>query len=88
MTGRLKGAAAVLAAMAALSGPALAQEACIAEIGADDAQLLVQQCIEVSPATRPPCNVDNPCLMMIEEIIRGCQMLEADAPAFCEEYDQ
>lgn len=76
------------AAMVVVSGAALAQEACLAEIGADDAQMLMQQCLEVSPATRPPCNVDNPCLMMIEEIIRGCQMLDSDAPEFCDEYSQ
>ena len=78
----------VAAVMAAVSGPALADEACITEVGAEDAQVLVQQCIEVSPATHPPCNADNPCLMMIEEIIRGCQMIESGAPDFCDEYEQ
>lgn len=47
---------------------------------------LVNQCIEVSPATRPPCNGENSCEMITDEIQRGCKMLGSDAPAFCSGY--
>lgn len=33
---------------------------------------LVERCIAVSPATRPPCNAANPCAMIVEEIERSC----------------
>lgn len=64
---------------------ALAQT-CEEEVGISDAQTYVEQCIEVSPATRPPCNVENPCQLIRDEITRGCAMLETDAPEFCGEY--
>lgn len=58
---------------------------CAAEIGMNPAMKLVEQCIEVSPATRPPCNTANSCAMIREEIERGCGLLEEDAPGFCPE---
>ena len=64
---------------------ALAQS-CLQEVGADDAQMYVDQCLEVSPATHPPCNVDNPCQMIWDEISRGCAMLGNDAPGYCSDY--
>ena len=64
---------------------ALAQS-CSQEVGAEVAQTYVDQCIEVSPATRPPCNADNPCQMIWSEIWRGCDMLGEDRPAFCADY--
>jgi hypothetical protein len=60
-------------------------EGCAGEIGLPAARRLAAQCSEVSPATRPPCNTDNSCAMIREEIERGCGMLEEDAPAFCNE---
>lgn len=64
---------------------ALAQS-CREEVGAEEAQMYVDQCIEVSPATRPPCNADNPCQLIWDEIARGCAMLGNDAPAYCSDY--
>ena len=78
-----------LGAFAAISifaaGQAFA-EGCIDEVGADEAQTYVDQCLEVSPATRPPCNADNPCQMIRDEIARGCAMLGNDAPEFCSDH--
>lgn len=67
------------------AGDALAQS-CTREVGAEEAQTYVDQCLEVSPATRPPCNADNPCQMIRDEISRGCAMLGSDAPAYCSDY--
>jgi hypothetical protein len=58
--------------------------ACVAERGEAPAQLLADQCRQVSPATHPPCNVANACAMMEAEIERACQMLDAaQRPTFC-----
>lgn len=45
---------------------------CLAEIGARASARLVERCIMVSPATRPPCNAVNPCTMIQGEIDRAC----------------
>ncbi len=58
-------------------------EGCSAEIGQRAAEQLALQCRDVSPATRPPCNVANSCEMIRDEIARSCGMLGADAPEFC-----
>lgn len=58
-------------------------EGCAGEIGLSAAQRLAGQCRDVSPATRPPCNVANSCAMIRDEIVRGCEMLGADAPDHC-----
>src|SRR5271170_2784658 len=50
------------------------------------AKAYVEQCLEVSPATHPPCNVENPCELIISEITRGCALLVKggdDVPPFC-----
>jgi hypothetical protein len=48
------------------------------------ADTLVRQCMQVSPATHPPCNADNACDLIRDEIKRGCAMIDKeDAPAFC-----
>lgn len=66
------------------SGRADAQgQSCAASAGRATAQDYARHCIEVSPATHPPCHVDNPCDMIIGEIRRGCAMLGRDAPALC-----
>lgn len=60
---------------------------CEAEIGTVAADRLVRQCRNVSPATRPPCNVQNSCAMIRDEIQRGCAMLDpGDAPGYCDRY--
>jgi hypothetical protein len=51
-----------------------APASCVDDIGPAAAQRLVQRCIAVSPATRPPCNVANPCAMIQGEIDRSCEM--------------
>jgi hypothetical protein len=65
--------------------PAFAQS-CSGEVGSDVAQTYVQHCLEVSPATRPPCNEENACQLIVSEIWRGCDMLGEDRPAFCADY--
>jgi Protein of unknown function (DUF3011) len=59
---------------------------CKAAVGAQKANQWVQQCLEVSPATHSPCNMQNACKLITDEIKRGCQMLAKDAPGFCEEF--
>ena len=54
--------------------PAGAPVSCLNDIGAEAAQRLVERCIAVSPATRPPCNVANPCELIQGEIDRSCEM--------------
>ncbi|WP_242912463.1 hypothetical protein [Brevundimonas pishanensis] len=57
---------------------------CREERGDEAAQALVRRCIAVSPATRPPCNVANPCQMIENEIKRGCDFFGPDEkPAEC-----
>jgi hypothetical protein len=61
--------------------------ACSQAVGQERADRLVKECLQVSPATHPPCNVQNSCVMIIDEIKRGCGLLEArNRPAFCAEY--
>jgi hypothetical protein len=60
-----------------------ATPSCQAELGDARSAQLVNQCILVSPATRPPCNAANSCQMIEGEILRSCALLEGKAPAFC-----
>jgi uncharacterized protein YecT (DUF1311 family) len=59
---------------------------CRQTAGAAKAQQYVQQCTDVSPATHPPCNAQNACGLIIDEIKRGCAMIGTGAPAFCASY--
>jgi hypothetical protein len=59
---------------ALVTAPLGATSSCLDQIGAVAAQRLVQRCIAVSPATRPPCNVANTCAMIEDEIERSCGM--------------
>jgi hypothetical protein len=60
---------------------------CTTEKGARRARLLVSQCLQVSPATHPPCNAQNSCSLIVDEIKRGCALLDRNqAPAFCKAY--
>jgi hypothetical protein len=64
-----------------------AQASCRSEVGDRKANIYVQQCTEVSPATHPPCNAENSCALIIAEIKRSCAMLSrSEAPAFCRNY--
>jgi hypothetical protein len=59
-------------------------KSCTGELGLTKAKILAAQCIQVSPATRPPCNANNPCALMRDEINRGCALRDATArPTFC-----
>lgn len=60
---------------------------CVQSAGKAKSDQYVSQCIQVSPATHPPCNGQNTCGMMIHEIKRGCAMIGSDnPPAFCSAY--
>jgi hypothetical protein len=59
---------------------------CSKSAGAKKAEEYVQQCLAVSPATHPPCNASNSCELIIDEIKRGCAMLDTNVPAFCADY--
>jgi hypothetical protein len=60
---------------------------CDRAVGPGQAQRLVQECLAVSAATHPPCNVQNSCPLIIDEIKRGCASIQPrNAPAFCNEY--
>lgn len=58
---------------------------CRSEVGEAAAARLVERCLAVSPATRPPCNAANPCELIQGEIDRACQMIPAGEarPAEC-----
>ena len=91
----------ILAALIALaSGGVAAEQAdpsarmrpCTETAGPERSALMVRQCIQVSPATHPPCNADNICGLIRDEIIRGCTLIRAGQagttpePEFCEDY--
>ncbi len=60
---------------------------CSQAVGQERASRLVQECTQVSPSTHPPCNTQNSCVLVIDEIKRGCGLLDSrDRPAFCAEY--
>ena len=61
----------------------VADVACRDQIGEAAAARLVQRCIAVSPATRPPCNAANPCALIQGEIDRACTLFADDPPAEC-----
>lgn len=68
--------------MASIGG----ETSCLVSVGAKRSATLVNECLQVSPATHPPCNVANACSLIVGEIRRGCGMLGQDAPGFCAEY--
>lgn len=82
-------ALAVIGLLASAAAVQAAEKSCRAEIGEARAAELVRQCIEISPATRPPCHADNPCEMIRAEIKRGCDAThetpDAGAPNYCDE---
>jgi hypothetical protein len=59
---------------------------CLVSVGTKRSAELVKECVQVSPATHPPCNAQNACSLVVDEIRRGCGMLGQDAPGFCAEY--
>jgi len=90
----MSGVVLALAVLLATGGGAMAAgQSCREEVGAARARAYVEQCLAISPATHPPCNADNPCALIIDEIVRGCRIDAAshggrsgpDA-AFCASY--
>jgi ketosteroid isomerase-like protein len=67
--------AAIFAVAVFLGTPLSAQPTCTREIGSAAAKKLVNRCNQVSPATHPPCNANNPCTMIRGEIIRSEEYL-------------
>ena len=55
-------------------------------VGIERSRQLVNECLQVSPATHPPCNAQNACSMIVDEIKRGCALISQGAPGFCAEY--
>jgi hypothetical protein len=62
------------------------ETSCLVSVGTKRSAELVKECVQVSPATHPPCNAQNACSLVVDEIRRGCGMLGQDAPGFCAEY--
>lgn len=63
--------AAIVVSALMLSAPLVAQPTCTKEVGAAAAKELADRCNYVSPATHPPCNAQNPCAMIRDEITRS-----------------
>jgi hypothetical protein len=59
---------------------------CVQAVGAGRSKKLVEECLQVSPATHPPCNSQNSCQLIISEIKRSCSLLQKNQPSFCTEY--
>lgn len=57
---------------------------CREAIGAAASARLVERCVQVSPATRPPCNAANPCDLIQGEIDRSCKLWDRDGNAQAE----
>jgi hypothetical protein len=62
-----------------------AEKSCAKTVGKQVANELVRRCVQVSPASHPPCNAENSCKLIEDEIQRGCGLLGAKAPSFCGE---
>lgn len=81
-----------LLVIASLASAADNEISCRNDVGKRMAAVYVRQCLEVSPATHPPCNDQNPCALIKDEIKRGCEFLkdpqgdDAQAPGFCDRY--
>jgi hypothetical protein len=61
-------------------------QACNQTLGKARAQRLVNQCLNTSTATRPPCNALNDCETIAEHISTMCEHnLGENAPAYCGE---
>jgi hypothetical protein len=59
---------------------------CLQQVGKARSEQMVKQCLQVTMATHPPCNAQNSCELITEEIRRNCQMLGKDGPSFCAGY--
>jgi hypothetical protein len=54
---------------------------CSSMAGPERSAKYVRQCLEVTPATHPPCNAQNTCELVIGEIVRGCRLIREDLEA-------
>lgn len=61
---------------------------CLKAVGKARSDQLVKQCLQVSPATHPPCNAQNSCDLITDEIRRSCALLGRDGPGFCNGYNK
>jgi hypothetical protein len=59
---------------------------CLNAVGIERSRQLVNECLQVSPSTHPPCNAQNACSLIVDEIKRGCTLIGQGAPGFCAEY--
>jgi hypothetical protein len=59
---------------------------CLNAAGIERSRQLVNECLQVSPSTHPPCNAQNACSLIVDEIKRGCALAGQGAPGFCAEY--
>ena len=79
-----------LVVLAGLAPAGALAQSCEEEAGTDLAETYVEQCLEVSPATHPPCHVENSCELIWDEVARGCALLAEDSPElvpdYCAEY--
>lgn len=68
------------------SGAEATPGSCLAELGRKEAETLSEQCYAMSPATRPPCNIQNSCERIREELKRGCEFGDtSENPDYCSE---
>jgi hypothetical protein len=68
------------------TGMTAKDKTCLVQVGKARAEQMVKQCLKVSPATHPPCNVQNSCELIEDEIRRSCALLGLEAPSFCNGY--
>lgn len=54
------------------AAPGAQPVSCREELGEAAAIRLVERCVQVSPASHPPCHPDNPCALIQGEIDRSC----------------
>src|ERR1700682_5019727 len=50
---------------------------CLKTVGAKQSAIYANECLMVSGATRPPCNAQNSCELLISEIRVGCNGIHA-----------
>jgi len=66
------------------SGAEATPGSCLAELGREKAETLSQHCYEMSPATRPVCNIQNSCEQIRSELKRGCEFGDtSENPDYC-----
>jgi uncharacterized protein len=66
------------------AGPNTPDTPCRDTVGAKQAALYVQQCLQVATATHPPCNAENTCELIISHNIDRCAFLgDGHVPKFC-----